>query len=225
MVFAAGEMPPDRVTRRVVGRRLGQDAFVVVADGGLEHASSLGIEPGLIVGDFDSVSPALLAAYPPSIIERHPVAKDELDLELALAAALAAGARDVSVLGAFGDRFDQNLAAMLIAARLTRTGVRIDLHGGQHSAWPLTAGMTVVLDLPIGTTLSVIALVDDAVVRGAGLAYPLADLRVPFGTGLGVSNEVSAAGQAGAGQAGARQAGADPAITCVAGLVAVVAEH
>ena len=210
LVFAAGDMPPEPVTKRVVTSRLTRNAYVVAADGGLAHAAALGIEPHLIVGDFDSVTPALLAEYPPSIIERHAVMKDELDLELALAAALRTGAREASVVGAFGDRFDQSLAAILIAARLTRSGLRCDLHGGGHSAWPLTAGMTLAPDLPVGTTISVISLVEDAVVRGAGLVYPLADLGVPFGTGLGVSNAV------------ARD---DASVTCLTGLVAVVAEH
>lgn len=217
LVFAAGELPPPAVSEAVVRRRSDQDAFVVAADGGLVYARLLGIAPQLIVGDFDSVSAELLAAYPPHLIQRHAVAKDELDLELALAAAREAGAREVSVLGAFGKRFDQSLAALLIAARLTSEGVRIDLHGGRHSAWPLAAGMTIALELAVGTTVSVISLVGDAVVRGVGLTYPLSDRRIPFGTGLGVSNAV--AGRAG--EAG----GAGGSITCVSGLIAVLAEY
>jgi len=209
-VIAAGELPPPSVTDKVVRRSLGRGAFVVVADGGLVHAKALGIEPQLIVGDFDSVSPELLAAYAPRLIERHAVAKDELDLELALAAAIDAGARELSVLGAFGDRLDQSLAATLIAARLASAGLIIDLHGGKHSAWPLTAGNTIALELPIGTTVSVLSLIGDSVVSGVGLAYPLADRRIPFGTGLGVSNAIARAGGS---------------VTCVGGVVAVIAEY
>ena len=209
-MFAAGDMPPYQVVEPLVRRRLAQDAFVVAADGGLAHAAALGVEPQLIVGDFDSVSPALLARYPARLIERHAVEKDELDLELALAAAQRAGVSEVSVVGAFGDRFDQGLAAVLIAARLTGEGLRIDLHGGEHSAWPLSAGMTLDVELPVGTTVSVISLVGDAVVSGTGLAYALADLQLPFGSGLGVSNAV---------------AGHGATVTCLAGSVAVIAEH
>lgn len=210
LVFAAGDLPAPSETQRVVRRRVGENAFVIAADGGLAHARALGIEPHLIVGDLDSVSPELLASYPPHLVERHAVAKDELDLELALAAAIEAGARAVSVLGAFGDRFDQSLAAMLIAARLTREGLRLDLHGGGHSAWPLVEGMTLELDLSVGTVVSVISLVGDAVVSANGLAYPLVGLRVPFGSGLGVSNAV---------------ASANAVVTCVTGVIAVVAEY
>lgn len=210
LVIAAGELPLAWVTDSVVRRRLGQGAFVVAADGGLVHAKALGIEPDLIVGDFDSVPAGLLATYPSHLVERHEVEKDELDLELALTAALNAGARELSVLGAFGDRFDQSLAAVLIAARLTSEGQSVDLHGGTHSAWVLAGGATHALDVPVGTTVSVIALVGDAVVSGKGLAYRLDDLHVPFGTGLGVSNLVTHAGGS---------------ITCVRGVIAVVVEY
>jgi thiamine pyrophosphokinase len=209
-VFAAGDLPAPSVTRRLVRRRLAEGPFVVAADGGLVHAAALGIEPHLIVGDLDSVPPELLGNYPPHLIERHAVAKDELDLELALAAAIDKGARDVSVLGAFGDRFDQSLAALLIAARLAREGSKLDLHGGGHSAWPLAAGMALDLDHTVGTTISVLALAGDAVVSAEGLAYPLVELRLPFGSGLGVSNTV---------------AGTKARVTCLSGVIAVVAEY
>jgi thiamine pyrophosphokinase len=209
-VFAAGDLPAPSVTQGVVRRRLDEAAFVVAADGGLVHVAALGIEPHRIVGDLDSVPHELLASYPTHIVERHAAMKDELDLELALAAALDSGARAVSVLGAFGDRFDQSLAATLIAARLTREGVTLDLHGGGHSAWPLAQGMSLDLELPVGTTVSVISLVDEAVVSAHGLAYPLAGSPISFGSGLGVSNVVAAL----------------PAvIRCVSGVIVVVAEH
>lgn len=210
LVFAAGDLPSPAVTTAAVKRRLAQHAFVVAADGGLVHANALGVVPHLIVGDFDSVPADLLAGYPRQALERHPAAKDELDLELALAAVANAGARDVTVLGAFGDRFDQSLAALLIAARLAGEGQVIDLHGGRHSAWPLVTGATLEPQLEVGLTLSVVALAADAVVSATGLVYPLDELAVGFGTGLGVSNVVAAA---------------TATITCVSGLIAVIVER
>src|SRR5690606_40989047 len=63
-----------------------------------------------------------------------------------------------SVLGAFGGRLDHSLAALLFAARLAGAGKHLDLHGGPHSAWPLTAGTHLALELPVGTTVSIVSL-------------------------------------------------------------------
>ena len=50
-------------------------------------------------------------------MQRHPVAKDATDLELALDAALAMGPADVTVVGGHGGRLDHFLGnALLLAA-------------------------------------------------------------------------------------------------------------
>ena len=210
LVFAAGDPPPATVTDDVVRRSLAAGAFVVAADGGLVHAAALGVQPDLIVGDFDSVPDDLLDAYPAELTRRHPVAKDELDLELALNAAVERGASRLSVIGAFGGRFDHSLAALLVAARLAGTGLPVDLHGGPHSAWTLAAGMTVEPSLPLGTTVSILSLAGGSLVTADGLAFPLTRLRLPFGSGLGMSNVTTHR---------------SVTITCDSGLVAVIAER
>ncbi|UCH26380.1 MAG: thiamine diphosphokinase, partial [Trueperaceae bacterium] len=105
-------------------------SLVIAADSGLRHAAPLDITPDLITGDFDSVADDDLATFAHVAKEPHPADKDQLDLELALEAALARGALSVRVLGALGGRFDQTLATLLIAARLRREGTDISLHTG-----------------------------------------------------------------------------------------------
>ena len=85
VVFAGGDPLPEEV-RRLLPR----DALVVAADSGLDLARRLGVPVDLVVGDFDSVDPAGLAAAAAagSVLERHPVDKDATDLELALDAVL-----------------------------------------------------------------------------------------------------------------------------------------
>src|SRR5262245_11233616 len=81
---------------------------VIAADSGVEHALALGLAVDLVVGDFDSASPESVerAAAAGAVIERHPVAKDATDLELALDAAARTGARHIHVLGGHGGRLD-----------------------------------------------------------------------------------------------------------------------
>lgn len=186
LIIAAGELPPAPLVPAIVA---GTGA-TIVADGGLRHAARLGLAPDLIVGDMDSVEPELLAAYAHIEVDRHSRDKDEIDLELALSAARRSGAAGARVMGAFGDRLDQGVAALLIAARLAGgpEPFRVELHGGTHSAYLTTPALPQELRLPPGTIISLLALEGDAVVSIYGTRYQLHGARLPFGTGLGVSN-------------------------------------
>ena len=92
--------------------------LVIGADAGAHLAAGLDLRLGLIVGDGDSLGEAALATFARSgvAIERSPADKDASDTELALLAAVRAGATDIVVLGAFGGRLDHQLANIWILA-------------------------------------------------------------------------------------------------------------
>ena len=100
-------------------------ATVIAVDGGVDHALALGLPVHRAVGDFDSVTGAGLARVEAAgaSVERHPAAKDLTDLELALGAATAAGARRIVVVGGRGGRLDHALANLLALAAPAVAGV------------------------------------------------------------------------------------------------------
>lgn len=163
--------------------------LVVAADSGVRHAATLGVVPDLIVGDFDSATEADLKLYPKVPRRAHPVRKDALDLELALAEATTRGAAELLVVGALGGRLDQTLAALFITARY-RESYRVTLHSGHIAAYPLKGGEVLSLELPPGQTFSVLSLAPVSTISLGGASYPLERAELPFGVGLGVSNEV-----------------------------------
>ncbi len=82
---------------------------VVAVDGGLEAAKELDIIPDVIVGDFDTVHPEILAYYRKMehiIWEVHQPEKDDTDTELAIKRALAMNCSHITLLGATGGRLD-----------------------------------------------------------------------------------------------------------------------
>lgn len=173
-------------------RRLAREAdFVVAADGGLRHAPALGVTPDLLVGDEDSVTRDALDAWPHLPRESFAADKDDLDLELAIAAARRHGAREVRVLGALGDRFDQTLAAALLAARHADDGLPVSLYDAPHHVHPVPAGGTWRPQLPDGTVFSLLAVRGAATVDLRGARFPLEAAHLPFGVGLGVSNRAA----------------------------------
>lgn len=164
---------------------------VIAADSGVDHAIALGLEVDVAIGDFDSVSADGLAdaTTAGAAVERHPVAKDATDLELALDAALVRGARRVHVLGGHGGRLDHLLANALLLASARYEELELTAQMG-------TASVTVVRHHATitgrrGATLSLLAVHGIAHgVTTTGLRYPLHDEDLLPGSTRGVSNEL-----------------------------------
>lgn len=166
-------------------------ALVIAADSGIEHALTVGLHIDVAVGDFDSVAPSALqaAADAGAVVERHPEAKDETDLELALDAAAARGATRVYVLGGHGGRLDHLLAnALLLASPRYAHLSLVALMGA--------ALVTVVRDEArfvgsVGDLVTLLAVGGPAAgVTTDGMRFPLHAETLHPGSTRGVSNEL-----------------------------------
>lgn len=177
--------PTPRLTALLAGSR------VIAADAGMRHAATLGIEPELWLGDFDSVPkdlPERLLAVPR---ETFPAEKDKTDGELAVAAAIARGASELVLAGAFGGpRSDHAFLHMALAIRLAEDGMKTLLTSGAEDGIPLPAGQTHGFDYPDGTVVSVLAFSPLSGLTVSGAKWPLHAVEVPFGSSLTLSNEV-----------------------------------
>jgi thiamine pyrophosphokinase len=171
---------------------LGEGPLVVAADSGLAGAHALGLAVDLVVGDMDSVDPAVLAAARAAgaAVERHPAAKDATDLDLAVDAALARGADRLVVVTGTGDRFDHALAVALSLAADRLAGAVMEAWIGPAHLWVVRdrlgfgghPGMLVSLIPAHGPARGVTT---------TGLLYPLRGEDLDAGTTRGVSNELT----------------------------------
>jgi thiamine pyrophosphokinase len=162
--------------------------FVVAADSGLDHAHALGLEPDLVVGDFDSVSDEALARFR-GPVERYPVAKDATDLELALAAAVARQPQRIVVLGGHGGRLDHFIANALV---LTTVPAQIEVEWRAGPAVIHVVRDSARLSGDVGAKVSLVPVGGDVVgVTTTGLRWPLQQQNLVSGSTLGVSNEFS----------------------------------
>ena len=84
---------------------LKDDDFFVFCDGGLNHRNGLGVEPNLIVGDFDSFYKKDFGIE--TIV--LPCEKDDTDTFFAVKEALKRGFDDFLLIGCIGNRFDHSL--------------------------------------------------------------------------------------------------------------------
>jgi thiamine pyrophosphokinase len=188
VVFTGGDaLPPG------VAEGLPAHAYVIAADSGLHHALALGRRVDLIVGDLDSVSRDALASAEGAgaLVERHPVAKERTDLELALDRAIELGASRVVVLGGYGGRVDHFVANALLLAAPRYASVAVEARVG--AARLFVVHHTVELAGCSGDLVTLLALGGPA--RGVttvGLRYPLDGETLVPGSTRGVSNELVA---------------------------------
>jgi thiamine pyrophosphokinase len=174
-----------------------RDADVVIAaDGGAAFLDEIGKRPDLLVGDLDSADAELVRRLVAQgvAVERHPAAKDATDAELAIDRAVAAGARRVTVIGAFaGERLDHELANLLLLADPAWAARLEDLRmvRGGTLARALHGPGQLVLDAGEGDTVSLLPVAGHAHgVRTMGLEYPLAGETLSLGRSRGLSNVV-----------------------------------
>lgn len=163
-------------------------ARFVAADGGMRHAASLGVTPDIWVGDFDSTSPELLAAWPAVERQPYPAAKNETDGAIAVSVATERGARRIVLAGALGgERSDHALMHLIHAVSLAEAGIAVKLTSGDEEAWPLLPGNSEI-DLPKGSLFSILGLSPLAGLFIGNVRYPLNDFTLPFGSSRTISN-------------------------------------
>lgn len=170
------------------------DALVIAADGGLDHALAADIEPDVLVGDLDSVSPQAQAwAEQHAELVIHPTDKALTDTELAIAHAVERNPKWITLVAGVGDRLDHTIAAIgALGAPATAPIPRVDGWWGNQAIHVLRPGRAVWFERPAGTTFSVLALHGPC--RGVtitGARWPLTDYDLAPVVGVGVSNEVS----------------------------------
>ena len=162
--------------------------MVIAADEGIDNARQLGMPVDLLVGDLDSASDGSEAFA--GSVQRHPVDKDQTDLELALAAALAAGMKSVTVVGTMAGRVDHALGNLLLLTADRWQALRIDARLDSARAWVVRDRL--VVDGAPDELLSLMAIGGPATgVSTSGLAWPLDSALLESGPGLGLSNRMT----------------------------------
>lgn len=199
IIFANGLLPDHSAARALIEPG---DALLA-ADGGLRHALALGLVPGAVVGDLDSLSPADQAQIESrgAILLAFPRDKDQTDLELALRHAVERGFRKVLVVGALGGRLDQTLANLALLTAPALAGLDVSLDDGIEAARFLRAGSAAPARAASrrirGQAGDLVSLLPwSAEVTGvttSGLRWGLSDEILHAHEARGVSNEMSCA--------------------------------
>lgn len=175
VVCAAAECAPFK--------KRGED-FVIAADGGLLHLKAMGMEPDLVMGDFDSLGTAPIGDK----VLTFPKEKDDTDAMLALKEGWQRGYREFRILAGVGGRTDHTLANLQGLHWVAEKGGRAMLVGKAECFTVVKDGAVRFLPKAEGT-VSVFAVGGTACgVDIAGLRYQMQGGTLSPDFPLGVSN-------------------------------------
>lgn len=164
--------------------------YVICADAGYESALKAGVQPDLIVGDFDSAG-----GPPPDTLNclTLPVEKDVTDTMFAVMKGFSMGFRSFLLLGCLGgERFDHSLANLEVLQYIREHGGHC-IMADHHTKIFLLHDERLKMTSMAGATVSVFPYNGSAcVVSYTGLQYPLTRSQLSCGGfPMGVSNRVA----------------------------------
>ena len=171
---------------------LREDDYIICADGGSRHAKTLGLTPDLIIGDLDSIDPALLPkerGQKPQII-RYPAAKDYSDSELAVEHAVKLQPEEILIIGALGgSRVDHSLFNLMLLKIPLASGIPARIIDHRQELILVTDNL-VIEGLPSSyvSLFPVTAEVEGLTTEG--LKYPMQNDSLYTGSSRGLSNEL-----------------------------------
>lgn len=161
--------------------------FIIAADAGYLHLMRIGVEPDLVIGDFDSLG---AAPERPNVIV-CPVKKDDTDTLIAVRRALDRGFSKIMIFGGTGGRLDHTLANIQTLGFAAKNGAEAFLFGKDFTLTVLTGGKLRFSGYCGG--FSIFSLGDRALgVNERGVKFPLNDAEITCDFPLGVSNEFDA---------------------------------
>ena len=159
--------------------------YVIAADRGYDSLMAYGVNPDLVVGDFDS-----LGEVPnhPNVIQL-PAEKDDTDMVFALRQGLDLGYRRFVMLGGVGGRLEHTLGNLQLLDWLASQGAQGFLAGEKTVATAVRNGT---LTFPAAMSGYLSVLCNSGTARGVtlrGLKYPLERYTMTGSFPLGVSNQ------------------------------------
>ena len=183
-IYVGGAIDAANITERP-----DKEDLVIAADSGYDTATSLGVIPAVMVGDFDSVKGKKI---PDGVeIYRVPAEKDLTDTQLAVEIALSRGMRDLVIIGGLSGRLDHTMSNLGLLEHLDKQHVCAVMTDGVNRVRFIRNNSTLV---PRGGYRYLSLIVADDVAKGVevlGCKYPLKKATLRRTHQYAISNELT----------------------------------
>ncbi len=192
-IIAGGTIEPDFAFPYLQKQ---QFDIILAADRGLEFCYQYKVRPTYILGDFDSLSPEILAWYrenPVAPIREFNPIKDNTDTDMAFQQAIALGSSEITILGATGGRLDHFLSILQNLKTAWEKKIPAYIVDSRNlMTLPVDHTFEIKKDEQFGKYVSFFPLEKDVEsITLEGFAYPLDHRYLPNTSGgLCVSNEI-----------------------------------
>lgn len=185
LLIAAGN-PPDKELLKEMASKAD---MVVCADGGLKYTLDSGVEPDIVMGDFDSLPEEYLGKINPEVeVKKFSPEKDFTDMEIALKKMCDRGCTDITILGAIGTRMDHVLGNFFTLIEVHKNGATGRILDSHNEVEYLTLGETKVNKA--GFKYISILPIEETMFSTKGFKYEVKALTIKPGTTIGISNEL-----------------------------------
>lgn len=168
--------------------------LVIAADHGLLTVKELGIHPDIIVGDFDSIDPAVLIPYEKDqttkIFKFRPE-KDDTDTEIAIKQAIQANSTETAILGGTGSRIDHMISNIQLLLQFLPEDRKAYLIDKNNKIYLTRKNIVLSKKEMYGPYISLLPMSEEVQnVTLKGFKYPLCRHRLVQGGSIGISNEI-----------------------------------
>lgn len=172
------------LTRQILDEALALAPELVAADRGADLLAELGLMPGTVIGDMDSISDPDRWERMARLVRLRE--QETTDFEKCL---YATEAPFYIAAGFTGGRVDHSLS--VLHALLARPEKRVVLLGEEDAITLLPAGDVVGLELPASARVSIFPLLPTTGIHSQGLTWPIDGMEMAPGQRIGTSNIAS----------------------------------
>jgi thiamine pyrophosphokinase len=187
VVIVSGGNPP---SLELLKEELMEPSILIGVDSGANCLFQYDIIPDYLIGDFDSIKPEALSFFNASnsIVEKHPIEKDDTDTQLALLKAAELNATTIVFLGCTGSRLDHTFGNLGLLLQCINFGMQAYIRDDKNTIWLTDKSF----DISGKTSeyFSVLAYgsdVNNLTIEGA--KYNLNNYILKLGSSLTISNE------------------------------------
>jgi thiamine pyrophosphokinase len=184
IVVLGGDITEPKFYRQLIT----EHDFLIAADGGSENVRKLGLVPNAAIGDFDSTSRDTMDWLLRHQVDlrSYPTNKNQTDGELALAAAIDAGADLITLTASWGGRLDHTISNLFLLRLAVKHGVPCKISEANGEIFILEN--EVEIEGSPGDMVSFIPLEACRGLKLSGFEYPASHIDIGTGSTRGLSN-------------------------------------